>query len=371
MTTTLRMVVDQPTPLADPDAAVAARDLAVALAATAPSGCDVRAIVPSDVDGGLASRLTGVTGVDRLPVPGAAVAALWRQGTRAGAGDGLIHSATLAAPLVRHDRVHDHDQTVVTVWDIRPWEAPDELPRGAVGWARAMVRRAVKHADAVVVPTHHIGRRLAEIAPLDDRIRVISGASQAALQVPSDDVGRRRQLGLPEGYILTSGARGSSGHLRLAFEAIVAAGRETAVVVLDAAEGEEPGIVEAASAAGLPERRLHVRGRLDAADRAAVYAGAVAYLAPDAGSAFPWRVLDALRLGVPLVAAESDTHRELILDAAAFATPGDPEALAHALSSTLSSTSAVERLSVLAADRGKAFSWAGAAERVWQLHAEL
>ena len=64
----------------------------------------------------------------------------------------MIHSPSLFAPLVRHDRVHDNDQTVVTVWDLRPWEAADELPRATVAWHRAMLKRAVKFADAVVVP---------------------------------------------------------------------------------------------------------------------------------------------------------------------------------------------------------------------------
>jgi hypothetical protein len=31
----------------------------------------------------------------------------------------------------------------------------------------------------------------------------------------------------------------------------------------------------------------------------------------------------------------------------------------------------VERLGVLAADRGRAFSWRESADRVWQLHADL
>ena len=51
--------------------------------------------------------------------------------------------------------------------------------------------------------------------------------------------------------------------------------------------------------------------------------------------------------------------------------PGDAGSLGDELAATLASTSAVERLAVLSADRGRAFSWAGAAERVWQLHAEL
>ncbi len=53
------------------------------------------------------------------------------------------------------------------------------------------------------------------------------------------------------------------------------------------------------------------------------------------------------------------------------ATDGTGEALSHALAEALGSTVAVERHAILASDRGRAFSWAGAAERVWQLHADL
>ncbi|MGA6126314.1 MULTISPECIES: glycosyltransferase [unclassified Microbacterium] len=369
MTTTLRVVFDPSAPGTGPDLATAARELAAALVTTAPSGCEVRAIVPGDAgDDTLAAQ--GVAAADRLPVGSSAAAALWRRGLRAGAGDGLIHSATLAAPLVRHDRVHDHDQTVVTLWDVRPWDHPDEVSRADAAWARAMLRRAVRHADAVVVPTHELAHRVAELAPLGDRIRVIAGAPESALRVPSDEIGRRRDLGLPEGYVLLSGSSAASDRLRTGFEAVATSGRDTAVVVIDAPDGQEPAIAELAAAAGLPERRVHVRGHLEAPDRAAVLAGAVALLAPSDGTAFPWRTLDALRLGVPIVAADSATHRELLLDGATFA-PGDAESLGDELAATLASTSAVERLAVLSADRGRAFSWAGAAERVWQLHAEL
>ena len=50
----------------------------------------------------------------------------------------------------------------------------------------------------------------------------------------------------------------------------------------------------------------------------------------------------------------------------------DPRARPRrALDRALASTAAAERLAVLAGDRGRAFSWREAAERVWQLHAEL
>ncbi len=112
-----------------------------------------------------ATEVPGIVRVDTAPLARRELATSWQLGIAAGAGGGMIHAPSLMAPLVRHDRVYDHDQTVVTVWDLAPWEAPDELPRTQVLWHRAMLKRAVKHADAVVVPTHAHAEALRVIAP--------------------------------------------------------------------------------------------------------------------------------------------------------------------------------------------------------------
>ncbi len=111
----------------------------------------------------------------------------------------------MLAPLAKHDRLHDHDQTVVTIWDLAPWRTPSELPRSVVAWHRAMLKRAVKHADAVVVPTHAMAQRLAEHARINDRLRVIAGAAHR-LRRPTDTVGRLRDLALPTDYIALPGS---------------------------------------------------------------------------------------------------------------------------------------------------------------------
>jgi glycosyltransferase involved in cell wall biosynthesis len=287
----------------------------------------------------------------------------------------MIHSPSLFAPLVRHDRVHDHDQTVVTVWDLRPWESPAELPRAVVAWHKAMLKRAVKHADAVVVPTHSLAARLLEIAPLGDRVRVIAGASPLAFSVPVDEVGRRRELSLPEGFILLAGGPLGSEGLDAGLAAVAASAVDLPIVVIDVEEGHEPAVADLASAAGIPERVLHVRGVLSAIDRAAVFGAAVAFVAPSRRAAFPWRVVDALTLGVPVVAASSAVHDEVVFDGGVLVSSSSvselSDGLGAAIATGLGSTAAAERLGVLAGDRGRAFSWREAADKVWMLHAEL
>lgn len=341
----------------DPDVAWAGVELAAALVETAPSECDVEAIVPAggDVD------IAGIADVHRLSLARRELATAWQLGLVPGVGGGLIHSASLMAPLVRHDRVHDNDQTTVTIWDLRAWEEPEALPKSIVAWQRAMLKRAVKHADAVVVPTHSIAERLGETVKLRGRIRVIPGAMPTGFVVPFDAAERRTALTLPERYVVLTGTAAS---LETGFRAAAATGMNA--VVLDAAEGSEPRLADVASAVGLPESRAHIRGKLPTDDRAATLAGASALVATSAVDAWPWRVLEAMALGVPVVAVDSGAHRDVIVDGGAVVDDRDVvDAVADAVGA------GTRRLSVLGADRSRAFSWHGAAERVWALHADL
>lgn len=353
----LRVVLDQLAHVIDADQAKAALDLTAGLIETAPSGCAVEAIVPA----GASPAITGLAGVRTLGLARRELAASWQLGIAPGAGGGLIHSASLMAPLVRHDRVHDNDQTTVTMWDLRAWEAPDSLPKSMVGWQRGMLRRAVKHADAVVVPSHSFAERLEEIAKLGERVRVIPGAAPRGFVVPLDAAARRDALSLPGRYVVLTG---SASSLESGFRAAIAADADA--VVLDAREGSEPGIADIASAAGLPESRVHVRGALSPEDRAAVFAAAGALVATAVETAWPWRVVEAMTLGVPVVAVSGGIHRDVIVDGGAVVSADQvPDAVADAVGA------GARRLSVLGSDRARAFSWMSSAERVWGLHADL
>lgn len=372
MTATLRVVLDQLAAPTEPALAEATRELTRALILAAPRGCAVAGIVPAVPAAGrdaVTAALPGLAGLHAMSLARRELAGSWQLGVAAGVGGGMIHSPSLFAPLVRHDRVHDNDQTVVTVWDLRPWEAPDELSRTTVAWHKAMLKRAAKHADAVVVPTHAMAARLGDLGRLGDRVRVISGAAPADFAVPGDEVGRRRELGLPEGFVVLSGGSAPSDELSAGFAAVVSASLDVPIVIIDAPEGEEPVIAELASAAGIPERLVHVRGALSAGERGAVFGGAVALVAPSRRTAFPWRVVEALTLGVPVIAADSPAHADIVLDGGVLAHDG--AGLGEGLARALGSAADVERMSVLAADRGRAFSWRDAADRVWQLHADL
>ncbi|MDX2377011.1 glycosyltransferase [Microbacterium sp. LRZ72] len=355
MTATLRVVLDQAAAPVVADLRRASLALARNLVATSPRGCDVEAIAPAE-GRDLAELVPGIARVHRLPYKRAQLAAACQLGVVPGFGGGMIHSPTMLAPLVRHDRVHDNDQTVVTIWNLDAWTAPERLSRGTVAWRRAMLKRAVRHADAIVVPTHVMAQELAGRAKLEGRIRVISGATDAA------EVGRAAVDGRTR--IVVDAVRSTEDELATAFGAL--ARSVDARVTALAADRERVG--EAASAAGLPEHRLRM---VDAQDAALALEDAAAFVDMSATLSFPWRMLEALHAGVPVVAAASAQNAEVLADAGQLVAGDAPDALADTIDRLLTDGELGTRMRVLSSDRSRAFSWRDTAERVWQLHADL
>lgn len=364
MTATLRIVLDQVVAPSSPDLAMASFELANALTNMAPAGCNAAGIVPSG-GGELTHRLPGLADVVRAPLQRRELIAAWQLGVGPSVGGGMIHSPTLAAPLVRHDRVHSGDQTVVTVWDTDAWDAPGVLARGAVAWQKGMLRRAAKHADAIVVPSYEVANRLHDIAAVGERVRVIPGAAPADFHVPNDADARARDLALPDAYVALDGSKAQRGALERAFRAIAETGQP--VVVFDVAEERHADTHVLAVAAGVAEAHVHVRSGTDEADRATILGRSRALVTAQRGSAWPWRVVEACALGVPVVALDTAVHREVLMDGGLVVGEDD---LAQAIAASFEDQQQA-RLRVLSADRGKSYSWQSAAERVWSLHAEL
>ena len=370
VTAKLRIVLDQLVTPSEPDLAVTSRSLSQALVETAPSGCEVAGIMPAvrgSEEGG--SDLPDLADVWRATVAQRELAQAWRWGMPLGAAQGMIHSPTLMAPLVRHDRVHNHDQTVVTLWSLEAWTAPGRLARGAAAWQRAMLARAVRYADAVVVPTHAMAAQLADIAPLGARIRVIAGAPGTGFGVPGDASQRVVRAGVSAPYIVALASVFDSDELDPVFAG--AAALDLDVVVIGAGRGEAPHIVDRAQASGLAERRVHTIVDAEAADRAALLVSATAVVAVSTEPVYPWRLLETLVVGAPVIAVATPQHHEVLAEAALFTAPGDRASISEALVNAIEDENVARRLRVLAADRSRAFTWSDAAQRVWQLHAEL
>ncbi|MFF2370035.1 glycosyltransferase [Agromyces sp. NPDC058110] len=380
MPITLRMIVDQvvapvPGPLGRYTQA-----LTSALIASTPSGCQVEAVVSSSPPTDYArieAMFPGLSGLYKTSLARRELAGAWQLGLTTSPGGGMIHAPSLFAPLRRHDRTVSGDQVVVTVHDLTAWTHPEALTSTTVSWTKAMLKRARRHADAVVVPTHALAERLADIADFGERVRVIGTAPRVGLVMPGDGEGsiRRARLGLPDEYLVARGTLEARTGLVELLEALGRPGvPQIPLVVLGPDSWGEVHLATVAEDSGVDARRVHALQIDDPSDLAAVLAGATAVVAPGHEEGAATDLIEAFSMGAPVIHSDTATHLEVAAEAGLAVTVGSGgfvERLAAAVTSVIEHPSLADRLAVTSGDRARAFSWRDSAERVWQLHADL
>ncbi|WP_167051081.1 glycosyltransferase family 1 protein [Salinibacterium sp. ZJ77] len=367
--TTLRVTLDA---LADSPAGGASRyagELARGLIATAPDGAVVIGVVPSSPQAAcdrIESKLPGLARLEKSVLAQRELEALWRAGFGRSAGAGMMHATSLLAPLGPHDRVHrPSDQVAVTIHDAIAWTHPELVPARRGAWIRAMARRAERHADAVVVPSHSVADALAGHIAIGDRIRVIPGAPSPSL-IPGDDAEARRQkLDLPDRYVLTIAGDPARNDLASLVDAAGVAGMP--LVIAGAVPPELREHVERT-----PTADVRLLGNLHDTDLGVVYHHAHAYVQPSIAAGLGLAVIEALGFGLPVIHTDLPVLEEITADAALIV-PLEGEGFASRLAEAIRSLDdpTTEQLSIASGDRARAFSWRDSAAKVWQLHADL
>lgn len=379
MTTRLRVVVDQLTAPVPGALGRYTMDLTRALIQSAPANCEVAGIVssspPTEYEY-IERVLPGLADLYRTSLARRELAAAWQMGLTTSPGGGIIHSPSLFAPLRKHDR-DDGNQVVVTVHDTLAFSHPESLSTAESTWRRAMLKRAWKHADAVVASTHALAARLSDHYDFGDRIRVISTAARSGFQIPPDAAERAAALGLPRDYFVTVG---SLEPHRGVVDVLSALGRpgmpELPLIVLGPHEWGEQQLATVAEESGMRSGLVRSLDALSDADLAVVVGGATSYIAPSHEEGDPARLIEAFELGTPVIHSDAPEYVETSAGAAlsipvGVAGDGYVNRLAAAISTVVTDDALSQRLTIAGQDRARAFSWRDSAERVWQLHADL
>ena len=346
-----------------------ARQVAEAVAAERP-GARVVGVVAAHRDVA-AAQVPGVAGPRRLPVGRRALARAWERGLPPHVGRArLVHAPTVLLPPRRRGQA-----LVVTVHDAVPWTHPETLTPRGVAFHRRCVARAVREADAVVVPTAAVARELA--AHVDGwpprRVEVVghgvAPALLAAATAPDADA-RAARLGLPgDGYWLSVATLEPRKGLDVAVAALAEPGAP-ALPLLVAGPGGwgDLDVRGAARAAGLPDGRVRLLGHLSDDDLAVALSRATALVAPSRSEGFGLPVLEAMALGCPVVVSDAPALVEVAAGAGAVVPRGDAAALAGALARLASDASARRVRAAAGRARAAAFGWDDAARALWALY---
>jgi len=380
VTTTLRVVVDQLLAPVPGGIGRYTEGLTRELVTAAPRGCEVVGLVAAHARADrdrLTERLPGLAGLEATLLGRRELALAWQAGAVGRAGRGMVHATSLLAPLARHDRVNEPGtQTVVTIHDTVPWTHPETLTPRGVSWHKAMTRRAVRYADAVVVPTHAVADELAERYRFGDRLRVVGGAVSDSLALPDDADAVADELDLPERYVLSVGTL----EPRKGLEPLVRAmahpdAPEIPLLVVGPAGWGDVQVADLAAQAGLPPERVRTLGFVSDAQLAVLQQRASAFVFPSLAEGFGLPVVEAMHFGTPVIISDAPALVEVAADAAVVVPREDaehyPERLAQAIFQVTADLELASRLGVAGLDRVRAFSWRDSADKVWQLHADI
>jgi glycosyltransferase involved in cell wall biosynthesis len=378
--TTLRVIVDQILAPVPGGIGRYTEELTRQLIATAPADCAVDGIISASPESDKKRVFELLPGLRQLHPSRLArreMMAAWQFGFTRIPGSGMIHSPSLLAPLAKHDRLHDEGtQIAVTIHDVVPWSHPETLTARGVNWHRALAQRAHRFADAIVVDTHAVAGQLSEILDFGDRIRVIEAAVSSKLALPDNDDERAEALGLPERFLLSVGTL----EPRKGIEPLIASlGHPDSVdlplLIVGPAGWGSLDVHSLARAAGLEEGRVRTLGYLSDSDLAVALDRATVFVFPSLAEGFGLPVLEAFSFGTPVVHSDDAAVME-VSGGGGYSVPRNdaanyPQRLAQAIATVVGDEKLAAELGTKGKDRAGLFSWRTAAEKVWQLHADL
>ena len=306
----------------------------------------------------------GVTGVDRR-VPVRLLNWLWHrrewpavEALAPGTFD-VVHSPSpLLIPTRRAARL-------ITIHDVDFLRYPE---RGAreIGRDYPVLARAHAHrADGVVVPSAHTGDEVARRLELQrDRIVVCpNGAPDWPARTRAPATGHLLFVG-------TIAPRKNVDRLLTAYEQVRAHRPHTPPLVLAGQSTSESSQTLARLSCSPLAGHVRHEGYVDDRQLRTLYEEAILLVLPSLDEGFGVPALEAMTVGVPVIAARRGALPEVVGDAGLLVDPLDVSALAAALERVLSDDQLRARLSVAGSVRARRFSWRASADALTGAYAQ-
>lgn len=263
---------------------------------------------------------------------------------------------------------------IVTVHDLAFLIHPEYAPGPLRHYLSSVVPSQIDQAARVIVVSQTTAHDLQERLKVDPaRITVVpNGVDDRFFAAQPFDSNARALLGVPDEYLLTVGTlEPRKNHLSL-FAALecLPLGSTPPLVVAGRKGWEYEPILRAAE----PLRQSGRVIMLDYVPDAllpSLYAGAAAVLYPSWYEGFGLPVLEAMATGVPVVASDVPTLREVGGDTVLFASPSLPEGIASSIEQALSSDQSHESMVKRRRERARQYRWSTSGSILAQVITEV
>ena len=310
----------------------------------------------------------GVTTV-RRPMAARPLRELWRRSehpaieTWTGPVD-LVHGPNYVVPPARHAA------RLMTVHDLTAIRFPELGTKDVRQWPD-LLRRAVDRGAWVHTVSHFVADEVAETlsVPADRLVAVPNGVDK----VEEAPAGTGRRLAGCDRYVLSVGTlepRKDLPALVRSFDALAATDPELGLV-LAGSDGWGADAVHRAIAAAVHGDRIRCTGWVGGTDRAGLLREASVLAYPSRYEGFGLPPLEAMQVGVPVVATSVGAIPEVLGDAAVLIPLGDDDALAEALLRSLGDESLRTQLIARGHERAARYSWDACADGVLDVYRRM
>ncbi|HYC22761.1 MAG TPA: glycosyltransferase family 1 protein [Candidatus Bathyarchaeia archaeon] len=267
-----------------------------------------------------------------------------------------------------------HVPRVITLHDLTPLTLPGTHPPWSVAGYRLLLRQTLRRAGAVIVDSQFVRDELLRIAPwIASRLTVVPLAAADRFRPRSRTPAFRERLGIPERFLLAVGVLEPRKNHVAAVHALArlhAAGESIGLVIAGRTGWRWQDPVAAT-------RQLQVRPwvrileNVPDEELVELYGRAEALVYPSLSEGFGLPILEAMACGCPVVASDRSALPEVGGDAALYAPPDDPDAIARQLLVLLRDPAVRRGCVERGRARARAYSWRRTAEQTAEVYASV
>jgi glycosyltransferase involved in cell wall biosynthesis len=277
----------------------------------------------------------------------------------------VVHGTNFVVPPARRAA------RVVTVHDLTAVHFPELCTADTLRYP-SLIRRAVAAGAWVQTPSAFVAREVVEhFEIVQDRVRAIAHGVPGAAELATGDAAFGRRLAGAKRFVLALGAiepRKGLPQLIRAFDLVADADHEINLVIAGPdAWGSEA--LTTAIEQSPNRRRIRRLGYIGAEEKAALLAAATVFAYPSLYEGFGLPPLEAMTVGVPVVATMAGALPEILGDAAVLVPPGDITALAGGLADLLQDEGGRAARVEEGRRRASAYSWERCADEMIELYA--
>lgn len=222
-------------------------------------------------------------------------------------------------------------------------------------YRRAIMLSSMRRADRIVAASECVKHDLVRYLHIDaDKIDVIYGGCHRRFSEPVTESEMERvkeRYNLPSRYLLVAGRHNARKNLSHIIEALPQMGSDIDVVIVGRGTEHTASLVRRMKALGI-EKRVHLLYGVADVDMPAIYNGAIAYLMLSLYEGFSTTIVEALTVGVPVIASRGSSLEEVGGPDSIYVNSGDSNALLAAIKRVVES----EELRQHMIERGKEYA---------------